>query len=49
LKISEQIIHGLAQSGDEINNYLVNSACGWRSLWERWGRLPFEQLFAPAS
>ena len=20
----------------------------WRSLWERWGRLPFEQLFAPA-
>jgi gamma-glutamyltranspeptidase / glutathione hydrolase len=21
---------------------------GWRSLWERWGKLPFEQLFAPA-
>ncbi len=21
---------------------------GWRTLWERWGRLPFEQLFAPA-
>ncbi|ARV59572.1 gamma-glutamyltransferase [Nostocales cyanobacterium HT-58-2] len=21
---------------------------GWRKLWERWGRLPFEQLFAPA-
>jgi gamma-glutamyltranspeptidase / glutathione hydrolase len=21
---------------------------GWRSLWERWGNLPFEQLFAPA-
>ncbi len=20
----------------------------WRSLWERWGKLPFEQLFAPA-
>jgi gamma-glutamyltranspeptidase/glutathione hydrolase len=20
----------------------------WRILWERWGRLPFEQLFAPA-
>lgn len=20
----------------------------WRSLWERWGSLPFEQLFAPA-
>ncbi len=20
----------------------------WRSLWERWGQLPFEQLFAPA-
>jgi gamma-glutamyltranspeptidase/glutathione hydrolase len=20
----------------------------WRTLWERWGRLPFEQLFAPA-
>lgn len=20
----------------------------WKSLWERWGRLPFEQLFAPA-
>ncbi|AFY33813.1 Gamma-glutamyltransferase [Calothrix sp. PCC 7507] len=20
----------------------------WRSLWERWGRLPFEKLFAPA-
>lgn len=20
----------------------------WRSLWERWGRLPFEQLFSPA-
>jgi gamma-glutamyltranspeptidase/glutathione hydrolase len=20
----------------------------WRSVWERWGRLPFEQLFAPA-
>lgn len=20
----------------------------WRALWERWGRLPFEQLFAPA-
>ncbi|MBW4565491.1 MAG: gamma-glutamyltransferase family protein [Mojavia pulchra JT2-VF2] len=24
------------------------AVCGWRSLWERWGRLPFEQLFAPA-
>ena len=21
---------------------------GWRSLWEKWGSLPFEQLFAPA-
>ncbi|MDJ0572451.1 MAG: gamma-glutamyltransferase family protein [Pleurocapsa sp. MO_192.B19] len=21
---------------------------GWRSLWEKWGKLPFEQLFAPA-
>lgn len=21
---------------------------GWRSLWERWGQLPFEQLFEPA-
>ncbi|AFZ11895.1 Gamma-glutamyltransferase [Crinalium epipsammum PCC 9333] len=21
---------------------------GWRSLWERWGKLPFEQLFLPA-
>jgi len=21
---------------------------GWRALWERWGKLPFEQLFAPA-
>ncbi len=21
---------------------------GWRSLWQRWGKLPFEQLFAPA-
>lgn len=20
----------------------------WRSLWQRWGKLPFEQLFAPA-
>ncbi|MFW6359066.1 MAG: gamma-glutamyltransferase family protein [Chroococcales cyanobacterium] len=20
----------------------------WRALWERWGKLPFEQLFAPA-
>ncbi len=20
----------------------------WRSLWEKWGKLPFEQLFAPA-
>ena len=20
----------------------------WRTLWQRWGRLPFEQLFAPA-
>ena len=20
----------------------------WRTLWERWGKLPFEQLFAPA-
>jgi len=20
----------------------------WRSLWDRWGKLPFEQLFAPA-
>lgn len=20
----------------------------WRNLWERWGKLPFEQLFAPA-
>ena len=21
---------------------------GWRALWQRWGKLPFEQLFAPA-
>ncbi|WP_144875003.1 gamma-glutamyltransferase [Hyella patelloides] len=21
---------------------------GWRSLWEKWGKLPFEQLFSPA-
>ncbi len=21
---------------------------GWRSLWEKWGKLPFEQLFEPA-
>ncbi|BAU40911.1 gamma-glutamyltransferase family protein [Leptolyngbya sp. O-77] len=21
---------------------------GWRSLWQRWGKLPFEQLFEPA-
>ncbi len=21
---------------------------GWKSLWQRWGKLPFEQLFAPA-
>ena len=21
---------------------------GWRALWEKWGTLPFEQLFAPA-
>ena len=21
---------------------------GWRSLWDKWGSLPFEQLFAPA-
>ncbi|HAG83902.1 MAG TPA: gamma-glutamyltransferase, partial [Cyanobacteria bacterium UBA12227] len=21
---------------------------GWRILWERWGKLPFEQLFTPA-
>jgi gamma-glutamyltranspeptidase/glutathione hydrolase len=21
---------------------------GWRKLWQRWGKLPFEQLFAPA-
>ncbi|MEM7581575.1 MAG: gamma-glutamyltransferase family protein [Cyanobacteria bacterium P01_A01_bin.80] len=21
---------------------------GWRALWSRWGRLPFEKLFAPA-
>jgi gamma-glutamyltranspeptidase / glutathione hydrolase len=24
------------------------AVAAWRSLWERWGRLPFEQLFAPA-
>lgn len=22
--------------------------CAWRTLWQRWGKLPFEQLFAPA-
>jgi gamma-glutamyltranspeptidase/glutathione hydrolase len=24
------------------------AVAAWRSLWERWGKLPFEQLFAPA-
>ncbi|NJK99299.1 MAG: gamma-glutamyltransferase family protein [Spirulinaceae cyanobacterium SM2_1_0] len=24
------------------------AVAAWRSLWERWGRLPFAQLFAPA-
>jgi gamma-glutamyltranspeptidase / glutathione hydrolase len=24
------------------------AVAAWRSLWEKWGKLPFEQLFAPA-
>lgn len=24
------------------------SVSGWRSLWQRWGKLPFEKLFEPA-
>ncbi|MCA1994701.1 MAG: gamma-glutamyltransferase, partial [Coleofasciculus sp. S288] len=27
---------------------IPGAVSAWRSLWECWGRLPFEQLFAPA-
>jgi len=40
------------RSGVPPRNWLSVTVPGavsaWRCLWERWGRLPFEQLFAPA-
>ncbi|HEY9896048.1 MAG TPA: gamma-glutamyltransferase, partial [Candidatus Sericytochromatia bacterium] len=33
---------------DWLSVTVPGAVSAWRSLWERWGRLPFEQLFAPA-
>ncbi len=33
---------------DWLTVTVPGAVCLWRELWERWGRLPFEALFAPA-
>lgn len=33
---------------DWLSVTVPGAVSAWRSLWERWGKLPFEQLFAPA-
>ncbi|MBD2034436.1 gamma-glutamyltransferase family protein [Leptolyngbya sp. FACHB-321] len=33
---------------DWLSVTVPGAVSAWRSLWERWGRLPFEQLFTPA-
>ncbi len=39
---------------DKINPYgwqtvtVPGAVSAWRNIWERWGKLPFEQLFTPA-
>jgi len=33
---------------DWLSITVPGAVSAWRTLWERWGRLPFEQLFAPA-
>lgn len=33
---------------DWLSVTVPGAVSAWRSLWERWGKLPFEQLFEPA-
>ncbi|XGV99959.1 MAG: gamma-glutamyltransferase family protein [Leptolyngbya sp. BL-A-14] len=41
---------GMEQVPDQdwLSVTVPGAVSAWRSLWERWGKLPFEQLFVPA-
>jgi len=44
----EQLVYEQFPATGWLSVTVPGAVSAWRCLWERWGKLPFEQLFAPA-